>query len=213
MCRDIVECTYSITPEEVGPDFAGAPPAWLSERAGKYGLTLLLAHADDGVIWGEIRDGKLVLSSRFFPLVSPKLSPETLQQARLFGPSAELLLWKNGDGAWLARVLADSGTDRRGWRFDEAQIQWGDRLGDAENSEIGGFTLVAEGQEGLRHAVPLAAATIAFDPPQIKHGRHHPLRLTVRHYAERIESDGTLVIVHGRLAGLGVEERRGGSDV
>ena len=39
-----------------------------------------------------------------FPEVSPKLRAKTLQQARLFGSDAEVLLWRDGDGAWMARA-------------------------------------------------------------------------------------------------------------
>lgn len=203
MSRKILEHSFSITPVEVGTGFADDPAGWLAKKAVAHGLTTLLAHADDGVIWGRMDGGRLALSSNAFPEVSPPLRAVTLQQARLFGERAELLLWRDGDKQWRARLLDDHGTAQQGWCFDEPQLQWGDHA----EAEKDGFTLVAEGQEGLRHAVPLPADGIPFDPQ----GNWHPLRLGVRHYLERDE-DGSLIIVQGRLTGLWTEGCEEGSD-
>ena len=203
MRRKIVECGYSITPMEVNNEFADDPAAWLVKKAAAHGLTTLLAHADDGVIWGRMGGEQLALSGNAFPKVSPPLRTITLQQARLFGEHDELLLWRGGDNQWYARLLDDNGTELQGWCFDEPQLQWGDHL----EAEEGGFTLVAEGQEGLRYAVPVPADEIPFDRP----GNWHPLRLGVRHYLDR-DKDGMLIIVQSRLTGLWAEGRKEGSD-
>ncbi len=208
MSREIKDgWSYSVTPVEVDAEFANDPSAWLAKKAVAHGLTTLLAHADDGVIWGRVTDGRLALSGNAFPGVSPPLQAVTLQQARLFGEQAELLVWRGGEGNWHGRLLDDNGTGRSGWCFDEAQLQWGDH----QEEEKDGFTLVAEGQEGLRHAVPLPAAQ-TFDSPKKKDDRWHPLRLGVRHYLERDEEDGTLIIVQGRLTRLWAEGRKEGSN-
>ena len=55
----------------------------LSAQARSYGLRWLLAHADDGVIWGEFRPDGLHISSDAFPHISPSLRVETLQQMRV----------------------------------------------------------------------------------------------------------------------------------
>ena len=126
MRRKIVECGYSITPMEVNNEFADDPAAWLVKKAAAHGLTTLLAHADDGVIWGRMGGEQLALSGNAFPKVSPPLRTITLQQARLFGEHDELLLWRGGDNQWYARLLDDNGTELQGWCFDEPQLQWGD---------------------------------------------------------------------------------------
>lgn len=200
MARKIIPCRYTVEVlTDIPETFEEATlQAWLLEQADTYHLTILLAHADDGVIWGEVRGDKLALSGCVFPAVSPRLRAKTLQQARLFGPDAELLLWRDGDGAWRARVIRDeTAVSDDQWRFDESQIQWGDH----QEDEQGGFTLVADGQQGLRHAVPLPGIK-AFDKPEDKYpDRWHPLRLDVRHYLAR-EDDGALSIVQSRLIGL-----------
>lgn len=201
MARKIIPCRYTVEVLTDMPEtFEEATlQAWLLEQAGTYHLTILLAHVDDGVIWGEVRGDKLALSGCVFPAVSPRLRAKTLQQARLFGLDAELLLWRDGDGAWRARVIRDeAGASDAQWRFDEPQIQWGDHKED----ERDGFTLVADGQQGLRHAVPLCDIKDDFDKPEDKHpDRWHPLRLGVRHYLVR-EDDGALSIVQSRLTEL-----------
>ena len=212
MARKICSCHYTVTPVDPMPETFDDDTlrAWFLKQAEDHSLTLLLAHADDGVIWGEMQEGKLALSGEAFPQVSPPLRAKTLQQARLFGLDAEVLLWRDGDGAWHARAIRDEAvsdevacdkadTIDTQWYFDEPQIQWGDHILDV----VDGFTLVADGQRGMQHAVPLAGIQGCFDEPQGNApGACRPLRLGVRHYLEQQKDDGALVIVQSRLTGL-----------
>lgn len=199
MKRKIAECRYSITPITVSDDFVRDPATWLTSQAKEHELDALLAHADDGVIWGRIAGETLVLSSSTFPHVSPPLRTLTLQQVRLFGQNAELLVWRDGDCVWQARLLDDRDEDRQGWCFNEEQLLWGDQIED-ENL---GFTLVTEGQEGLRHAVPLPIKDLDLEVPlNEERNRWRYVRLGVRQYLERDEEDGAVTIVQGRLTGL-----------
>lgn len=188
---------------------AGSPEAlraWLEEQAKAHDLTTLLAHADDGVIWGEVRNGKLHLSHGAFPKISPPLRPLSLQQARLFGPNAELLVWRD-DRVWRARLLQDERVETGCEYFDEEQWLWGDRWEVREDNPNDCFTLVSEGAEGRRHAVPLNVANTAyFDHADIDAGRWHPLRLVVRHYLAE-DPDGVVYVARSRLVKLCAEER------
>jgi CRISPR-associated protein (TIGR03984 family) len=149
---------------------------WLQNKAKEHGLQWLLAHADDGVIWGTLNAGKLVTShdaaqgNTTAENVCPKLRSITLQQARLFSKDAELLLWRDGDNVFHARLILDTkASETSNWRlaFDEPQLLWGTQgLALAH-----GFTLLEDGAQGLRHAVPLPFDTIKY-----------PVRLRVRHY-------------------------------
>ena len=83
-------------------------------------LTYLLAHADDGVIWGRFDDGKLTIANQVFTKHDfPKLRLLTLQQCRIFGYQGEVLLWKYGEN-WQWRFIDDSGKDK----IEERQILW-----------------------------------------------------------------------------------------
>lgn len=197
--REIKPCHYSVISVSVPDEFIQNPIDWLAAQALHYGLTTLLAHADDGVNWGIIEGNRLRISHDAFPQVSPPLRSLTLQQARLFGDQAELLVWKDGYNAWHARVLSDEEEEPNGWCFDEAQLQWGDHL----EEEGKGFSLVREGQLGMSQAIPIPAEQIPFGSAD----NPNPLRLGVRHYLERDE-DGELVIVQGRLTGLTVQKER-----
>lgn len=165
--------------------------AWLVEQAKVQGQKhhWLLAHADDGVVWGRVDAAGLHTSSQVAPEVSPPLRAATLQQARLFGPGGELLLWRSDDG-WQARLLSDGvlGSDY----CDEDQIVWGTEAQAMDD----GFTLLREGSEERLHAVPLTA-----DSPAAKERR---IRLCVRHYLDYNE-DGEARIAASRLLDLVVK--------
>lgn len=88
---------FDIRPIDVDENFRRAPDAWLTEQAQHHGLHFLLAHADDGVIWGRVDNDGLHTSHRI-AAQSPQLRAVTLQQCRLFGPAGELLVWRDQTG-------------------------------------------------------------------------------------------------------------------
>jgi CRISPR-associated protein (TIGR03984 family) len=168
------------------------PTEWLTAQASAHGLTTLLAHADDGIIWGRVDGGGLHTSHDVFgDAVSPPLRAVTLQQARLFGPQAELLLWRD-DGGWQAR-LAEETPD--GEHYDEHQMLWGNQRVDGQD----GFTLVSEGRQGLHHAPPVNVDAAEFSSD------HRPLRLQVRHYLRTDPETGLVQVALSRLLGLMIE--------
>jgi len=176
---------YQLTGIPVDGDFTTSPADWIVAQARKFGLRYMLAHADDGVIWGRIDDDGLHISHGIAP-ASPPLRASTLQQARIFGPPGEVLLWR--DDGWKARFVADvSGNDND--VIDEDQILWGNAVETVKD----GFTLLREGAQGMRHAVP-----IVITAEQLK---HHQLRLRVRHYITENE-DGEASITLSRLVQL-----------
>lgn len=160
---------------------------WLTQAAKDLGVTLLLAHADDGVIWGRVADNTLHTSTMELPGISPELRLRTIQQCRLFGPVAELLLWKS-EGDWRVRVLRD-GDGPAHDHFDEMQIVWGTQA----QRTPGGFTFLQEGAEGRKHAIPLAV-----DNDMLAKRR---VRLQVRHYID-YNPDGEARIAASRLVDL-----------
>lgn len=165
------------------PDRGDGWPAWLADLAGRHRLQWLLAHADDGVIWGRMEEGRLVTSAEAArgdaeaEPICPPLRPETLQQARLFGDAGEFMLWRDGDNRWRARLIREARAgEPPAWEeaYDEPQLLWGSEARPLEHD----FTLVWEGAQGLRHAVPL--------PPPSR-GKMDGIRpcLVVRHYLSR----------------------------
>lgn len=181
---------------------AQAVQNWLQTQATQIGAQWLLAHSDLGVVWGKVEDGRLVLSQeQIVQENAATLDPKSLQRCYLFGPTSELFLWPVEEG-WRARIYQDYEGDqtpadaetRVTWYYDEAQILAGtERIG----AEQGGFTLTADGVEGLYHAVPLHG--IAFTDPK---KRWRPLRLTIRHYLATDEDNGALYVATGRLVCL-----------
>jgi CRISPR-associated protein (TIGR03984 family) len=139
MKHKIVDGLHSIQSINISETFTSNPPLVLSEQARSYGLRWFLAHADDGVIWGEFRPDGLHTSSDAFPDISPPLRAETLQQMRLFGPLAELLVWREGSHCQ-ARLIRDDAGELQEF-LDEAHLLWGNT---AEQKKDG-FVLLREG--------------------------------------------------------------------
>lgn len=181
---------------EIGKNIAendlGDLKKWLEEKNAneKIGAEFLLAHAEDGVIWGKFdAAGNLITSfeaskdPKYAALIKgwgrAKLRKETLWQARIFGADAELYLWRDGDNQFHARVIYDKGAPASATEplakfqdaFDEPQILWGT---DAQELDYG-FTLMTDGAQGMRHAAPKSVATVEDESKR-------PLRLVVRHY-------------------------------
>ncbi|WP_041780765.1 type III-D CRISPR-associated protein Csx19 [Allocoleopsis franciscana] len=165
--------------------------SWLEIQAREYQLKNLLAHAEDGVIWGEFRgqNYELATSGEAFPQLT-QLRFSTLQQCRTFGKNAEVMLWKVGQDDWKARSIQDSHLSEKDY-IPEDQILWGTKA----EKESNGFTLVSDGSQGLRHGVPLSNIRDKF-----KNGKRL-LRLTVRHYIE-YSCDGVARIYLSRVVNL-----------
>lgn len=184
---------------------------WLEGKAKAHSLRWLLAHADDGVIWGKVDAGGALHTSHgaakgnaIAETVCPPLRLATLQQARLFGDNAELLVWRDGDNALRARLIVDlkegDATDGQpaglpDWMmaFDEPQLLWGTR-GIALAPD---FTLLEDGAQGLRHAVPLPSGSLNL-----------PAQIDVRHYLA--QEDFARVVV-SRLVDLKWKEKKHGN--
>ena len=168
------------------------PAGWFERQPNTGEGGWFLAHADDGIIWGQNRDGHLLLSGTVFPAVSPPLRTITLQQARLFGEQAEVRLWRNGNDFAACRVEDFSGSDSEA--LDEEYLLWGDQVKDQKN----GFSLMADGVQGLLHAVPLDVVRSSSS----LNSRGRLLRLKLRHYLS-CDQDGRAHIRLSRLVNLG----------
>jgi CRISPR-associated protein (TIGR03984 family) len=183
---------------------------WLLDQADKL-PAYLLAHADDGVLWGRIdadkaeqaggadaaqRTGKRLLwnsevGDESDSADAPRLSLDTLHTLRLFHESYELLLWRSASG-WRARRIVDvcpsaDGGPAPTWTesLDEPQMLWGTEGQSADH----GFTKLTHGAEGLVHFVPIACQP----------AKQRPVWLVVRHYV----NDAPLArIVASRLVEL-----------
>ena len=166
---------------------------WMEKQAKEHKLNYLLAHAEDGVIWGKFDGARLTTSGDVFDQLA-KLRSQTLQQCRMFGDKCEVMLWKIGKD-WKARSIED--TNNQDCLPDEHQILWGTKA----EKEKDGFTLVADGQEGLNHAVPLVS--ISFDQSK---NLYRPLRLTVRHYLYEETNTGVVRVYLSRLVDLTKEK-------
>jgi CRISPR-associated protein (TIGR03984 family) len=162
----------------VDSDFNKNIKQWLEKEADMHGLRWLLAHAYDGVIWGEKRENGLHFSSF---LLKPDLRVSTLQMARLFSENGELLIWRTDNG-WQARLVKDNEGEVKEY-YDDFQLLWGTEVEKSDD----GFVLLRHGSEGLRHA-----------PPFKSKDNKLRLQINVRHYIN-YDPDGQAYVDFSRL--------------
>lgn len=190
--------------------------SWLEQQIQAYTeihLMYLLAHCENGVIWGKYHNNKLLLSSQAFPKLNPYLNLDwaSLHQARLFGELGELLVWRGYDDHFQAVLRRDyEGTALE--CIDEDHLLWGDHI-DTETIDLHNenknvatalpqhsnvddpkkhFMPIMEGSQGIVHAPPLGDAT----PTE---GKRASLR--VRHYLGEDDA-GVVRICASRLVGI-----------
>jgi len=153
----------------------------------------LLAHCDDGVVWGRRVSERdpWSLSSAAFPSVSPSLGRGNVQQLRVFGPEDEALVWREEDGL-RGRHLVDLQSDETpAWQrpHEERRLV----LGTDVHSTRGGFSLVSD-TSGARHAPPWELA-----PGKLQGAR---LWLRLKHYFEFDPTTGVVRVAATRLIAL-----------
>ena len=167
---------------------AAALPKWLGGHMSK-GMNWLLVHADDGVIWGKMKEnGAIALSSQItafqprFPSLLCELRAETIQQLRIFGTEGELLIWRK-ESLFHGRLIKDVDTSSVSF-WDEQHLLWGQAVMQETD-----FTVLEEGKRGPVHAVPI----------KVPIGRR--AALTVRHYTD-FESSAMATVSMSRLVDL-----------
>ncbi|MCA0350441.1 MAG: TIGR03984 family CRISPR-associated protein [Chloroflexi bacterium] len=172
--------------------------AWLQTQAEINYCQWLLAHSLDCVIWGKFEHGKLQLGCD-----AAKLNFDTLQQCRIFGPKAEVLLWPNTNG-WQAVVITDPVESDE--YIDEWQMLWG--IAGEPSKTFSGFTRLTDGIQGMQHTLPLL-----FEPQDRYFGqaddqqpKHRPARLKVRHILDFDSNTGAAYIRASRLVELSAKE-------
>lgn len=179
--------------------------AWIETQAKAWQVDYLLAHGEDGVIWGRFDDSKLttadqVFEKNVFGVDLPRLRLSTLQQCRLFGKNGEILLWST-DRGWQSRIIQDHpDIDPDVDCISEWQILWGTQAEKGKNEENGekdGFTLLSDGSQGLKQAIPLTGIQFKSDKKRL----HRPVRLGVHHYIDYDDS-GIARIFLSRLVSL-----------
>ena len=167
----------------------------LIEQAQVHDLRYLLAFALDGLFWGRFDGEKWDKKS-----ASTQWDEQNVQELRIFGENGEVHLWRSGEG-WIGRKIIDGAGDDFKEMIDDQQILWGDTVEKHED----GFTLLADGQQGLRHWLPIDIEI------QDKKKQRVTAFLSVYHY---LANDEFARIAVSRLVGLSAEAKpeRGGKN-
>jgi len=152
----------------------------------------------DGVVWGRLEGGKWILSSMIFPEICPEPSAEKILEFRIFGPEAEILVWR-AENVFKGRLLKEEVERDIFLPAQETRVLLGNKL--LEKSK-GGFSRVGS-PEGREQVVPLECSFEDF-----KDGRW-PLRLLLKHYFVRVEETGALRVAVSRLVDVYKEDQNG----
>lgn len=168
---------------------------WLAEQSEPY--KYLLAHTFDGVVWGYRPESTWLLSCDVAETPSPLLITNDLIELRLFGPAAEIFVWRDAVGGFQARTIVDAAErpakPGRYASYDEPQILWGTKARPLGN----GFVKMEDGAQGLAHAVPLPEVTETTDFRFVR-----PVQLCLRHYVQQDEISGMARVTMSRLFDL-----------
>ena len=171
----------------------------LLTAAKKFKCTYLLAFSDEGIRWGRCSPNELTVMEEVDKKgVNTTLLPVLIQEIRLFGKSAEYLLWRAGS-EWSDRVIEDASENDCDWNesIEVKQYLWGQYRSNWMNDT---FTHIHEGRQGLSQVLPIRKE----EPVP---GRSAPPRLTVRQYLNRFDVNNHLEgpdarIVASRLVDL-----------
>lgn len=170
--------------------------SWLAKGdvapEGTAGLRWALAHSDEGVTWGRYDSGARVwrLGDQVVPEVSPSIRREALQELRIFGESAEVLIWRTDKGL-RGRVIKDAPHTSDSPRpLDETRLLRGSYV--VKPCEHG-FTHISD-QAGAEQVVPLEVTNERLPAA--------PVLLQVRHYYESDADTGAVRIAATRLVTL-----------
>ncbi len=198
-----MEKKIEIRNEEVDSNFTSDDlKKWLQTKAKELQSPeiYLLSFHDDGVVWGKVEDNTLKTSD-FTGSPSPQFRKDTLQELRLFGENGQLHVWRIGETEFKASLALESYL-KDFEPFEEKQVLWG-RIAEMNNGE---FTIISDGEEGLKHAFPLVVDDNAFKftNSKGKESRKRQLRLKVKHYI-KYDEDGCARIAYSRLANISVE--------
>ena len=156
---------------------------WLTGRAPApsdcIAVQFALAHSDAGVTWGYLDgQGKWKLGHTVAPDLCPLPTTRSLQELRLFGTNAEVLIWRGYEGL-CGRILEDDPSAAEPWL---KPMNEGRRLRGSNESPENGFRRYVDAG-GAQHLAP----------------EHFPEDFSVRHYFEQDTITGAVRIAATRL--------------
>lgn len=163
---------------------------------------LLLAFADDGLIWGKMTEEGLFISNDADPQFGPLLRWQTLQRLHLFSEKRELRIWRYGMDFKGVFLSDEPGEDE--YYYDEEQILLGTIIRDGFSSKTANNTISftpVEDLAGQWHAPPIAGSAL----PE---GSSSRLRLKLRHYLKADEESGMLRVSISRILKLLTKEEK-----
>lgn len=168
---------------------------WRSQQSRPVAEHFVLAHANDGVIWGRLFDDGLRVAERHAGDPWPELRWSTLLDLRAFGPAGEVRLWRGREGSLRGYSIED-------WELDESLVNYSHSI-DRE------YLLLGKRTEAL-------APTGLFERRRGRGGEQHAApsgftKMSIRHLYQRDVNSGLLRESDQRWRGLIADSADGGA--
>ncbi len=192
----IMDVCLAARPVLLGGDLRGA----LVQTWGA-GDAWVLGHAFDGVLWGHVREGRLVMAVDVGVLEAPLFRRETLLDLRVFAERRELRVWRTTDGLRACEVQETSGPLTGQSVFQAVQDRTYALMGAGTSSAAAEGFFELRGRGGQHHTPPALGGVAPGS------GAVAPQGLCVRHYFET-RDNGLLRMAEHRLLGLSAKLER-----
>jgi CRISPR-associated protein (TIGR03984 family) len=144
-----------------------------STTASLTGRIYLLVYKHHEILLGQVQDGEILVKK------PEELTPEYLQEMRMFSPNGELYLW-NQNGKINYRLRLDEQGDITN-RYDEEHFIWGQKTEKKDDHTV------MEVNRGMRLTLPFPV-----------NNNECPLKYRVRNYLE-FDDDGQIRFYDARL--------------
>lgn len=168
--------------------FCDNPLNWFMDQPSVGDFSWLLAYADDGVVWGKICNGKLMIANNIFGESFPKMNTKKIHFVRFFGHLAEIRVFQK-DSIFSAVRLEDEPNDKLS--FIRSYFLWGNSVRDVKD----GWTFVEEGQHGIFQAIPI-------EIPHLNDNKTTRLKIRIRYYLDFEKEHGQAKVVGNRFVGI-----------
>lgn len=173
---------------------------WIKRECNFDKEAFILIFQDNGVIWGKFTPNNKSISLSCGMAAPESVENELFQQLYVFNQSGQIHVWKDSLGFHGTKIVDDIMEGIEEATFDQSLYLWGTGVIEKKN----GFSLLADGKQGMNHAVPIEDLTDdQFIDPKENDGtdeeRSRKILLNIRNYIGYVKDNGAAYVKYHRL--------------